>query len=55
VLPALALGLSLDGFGQMLGYALGAGRSAERIADYEFRRIDHVRGEERALFSGAPT
>ena len=51
VLPALALGLSLDGLGQMLGYALGAGRSAARMADYEFRRVDHVRSDERSLFA----
>lgn len=50
VLPALALGLALDGVGQMLGYAFGAGHSLEKLADYEFRRVDHVRPEERVLF-----
>ncbi len=50
VLPALALGLALDGVGQMLGYAFGPGRSLGKLADYEFRRIDHVRPEEHRLF-----
>jgi hypothetical protein len=52
VLPVLALGLLLDGVGQLLGYAFGAGNSARALTHYEFRRIDHVRPEERALFSG---
>jgi hypothetical protein len=36
--PTLLAGLLLDGFGQMLGYALGAGRSRERIVDFDFHR-----------------
>lgn len=50
VLPVLALGLVLDGFGQLLGYALGPGRSETTLARYEFRRVDHVRPPERSLF-----
>jgi hypothetical protein len=34
----------------MLGYAFGAGHSPEKLADYEFRQVDHVRPEERVLF-----
>lgn len=52
VLPALALGLVLDGFGQFLGYAFGPGASATALAHYEFRRVDHVQPSERVLFSG---
>ena len=52
VLPVLALGLALDGVGQFLGYALGAGDSTQALAHYEFRRVDHVRPEERTLFAG---
>lgn len=51
VVPVLALGLILDGVGQLLGYALGPGDSPRALARYEFRRVDHVRPEERALFS----
>lgn len=50
VLLARASGLSLYGVGQMLGYAFGAGHSPEKLADYEFRQVDHVRPEERVLF-----
>jgi hypothetical protein len=53
VLPLLALGLALDGVGQMLGYAFGAGRSTDALAKYEFRRIDHVRAADRCIFSEA--
>ena len=52
VFPVLAIGLALDGVGQFLGYAFGPGRSPLALAHYEFRRVDHVRPEERALFSG---
>jgi len=55
VLPVLAIGLVLDGVGQLLGYACGPGSSERALAHYEFRRIDHVRPEERALFAGVPT
>jgi hypothetical protein len=51
VLPVLGIGLALDGFGQMLGYASGAGRSASALAEYEFRRIDHVRPSDRSIFA----
>ena len=50
-LPVLAVGLALDGAGQMLGYALGAGSSGRALARFEFRRIDHVRGADRAAFA----
>jgi hypothetical protein len=50
MLPALALGLTLDGFGQCLGYLLGPGDAMERLARYEFNRVEHVREEERGLW-----
>jgi hypothetical protein len=53
VFPVLVLGLALDGVGQLLGYALGPGRSASALAYYEFRRVDHVRPDERVLFAAA--
>lgn len=49
--PLLALGLGADGLGQLLGYALGARTSATRLAEFEFRRIDHVPESDRALWS----
>jgi len=52
VLPALMIGLVLDGVGQFLGYAFGPGDSARALTRYEFRRVDHVRPEERSLFAG---
>jgi hypothetical protein len=51
VIPVLAVGLTLDGVGQLLGYALGPGPSPLALAHYEFRRVDHVRPDERGLFS----
>jgi predicted dehydrogenase len=48
--PALATGLVLDGAGQALGYLFGPGDAMERLAHYEFNRIDHVRDDERGLW-----
>ncbi|MEP7205717.1 MAG: Gfo/Idh/MocA family oxidoreductase [Casimicrobiaceae bacterium] len=50
-LPALVPGLLLDGLGQGLGYLLGPGDAMERLSRYEFNRIEHVREEERALWT----
>jgi Glycosyl transferase family 2 len=50
-LPVLAVGLVLDGAGQMLGYAFGPGPSARALTRFEFRRVDHVRRADRALFA----
>jgi hypothetical protein len=33
------VGLLVDGLGQMMGYAAGAGDSIEKVAKYEFHRI----------------
>ena len=50
-LPCLALGLTLDGLGQFVGYALGAGRTVDSIAALELQRIDHITDpDRRALF-----
>jgi hypothetical protein len=46
-LPALAIGLALDGLGQMTGYAFGAGESHRKLAPYEFRRVDHITTRDR--------
>lgn len=38
VMPALAVGLVVDGFGQAVGMLVGAGRSANALAGWEFER-----------------
>jgi predicted dehydrogenase len=53
VAPVLAIGLILDGIGQMLGYLIGPGRSMEALARYEFNRVNHVRKEDRKLWLSA--
>lgn len=49
--PALAIGLLLDGAGQCAGYLAGPGDAMRRLARYEFNRIDHVRPEDRHLWT----
>jgi glycosyltransferase involved in cell wall biosynthesis len=41
VLPALLLGLALDGLGQGLGYVLGPGCATEKLSELEFHRDRH--------------
>ncbi len=41
-LPTIFLGLTLDGIGQMIGYAFGSGNSVRKTAKYEFHRIEHI-------------
>jgi len=42
VISALLLGLGLDGFGQMIGYIWGIGKSQEKLAQFEFHRWQHL-------------
>jgi GT2 family glycosyltransferase len=49
--PAVVIGLAVDGIGQMFGYALGAGNALSKVACFEFKRIDHVISSDRMLFS----
>lgn len=42
IVPALAVGLTLDTVGQVLGYALGAGRASQKLCAFEFHRHRHV-------------
>lgn len=39
LMPALIVGLLLDGIGQMVGYAFGIGIAAEKMVQYEFHRV----------------
>lgn len=50
-LPAVAVGLAFDGLGQMLGYALGSGDALNKVAHFEFKRVDHVIARDQSLFS----
>jgi hypothetical protein len=55
VLPMLALGLVLDGVGQMLGYLAGPGDAVARVAQYEFHRVRHIpEADRQALLAQAP-
>lgn len=54
-LPHLFLGLALDGIGQGMGYALGAGDTLDRISALELQRVDHITDADRAaLFAPDP-
>lgn len=46
-LPALAIGLTLDGIGQAVGYLRGPGNSMQRLAPYEFCRVHNVNAHDR--------
>jgi hypothetical protein len=51
VLFGLILGMAIDGYGQMFGYAGGPGSAREQLARLEFHRYRHIPHEERdALF-----
>lgn len=51
----LAFGLLLDGIGQAIGYAIGPGRTRERLSAFEIDRIRHLsRGDQRGLASSPP-
>jgi predicted dehydrogenase len=47
--PAIVMGLTLDGIGQAIGFLLGAGDTAEKLADFEVDRLRHVTPSDRRL------
>jgi len=51
IVPLLALALLLDAFGQALGFALGAGESAERAGRYDLERQPYLSAADRAFFA----
>jgi hypothetical protein len=53
LVPLLALGLGVDGAGQLIGYVAGGGRSAGRLTAFEFRRVDFVPESDRHLWQEA--
>jgi hypothetical protein len=46
-LPTLVIGLAINGLGQFIGYALGAGNALERVGRYEVDRFKHVCEQDR--------
>jgi hypothetical protein len=52
VYPALALCLVLDALGQMLGFALGPGDAARRLAAFEVDRLRHLTRRDRIALKG---
>ena len=39
IIPVIFTGLVVEGLGQMVGYAAGAGDSIEKVVKYEFHRV----------------
>ncbi|MBX7244459.1 MAG: Gfo/Idh/MocA family oxidoreductase [Candidatus Sumerlaeaceae bacterium] len=48
--PGIALGLSLDGLGQFMGYLFGVGSAVEQHGEFEFNRDKHVTSRDRRLW-----
>ena len=51
ILPALVIGLTLEGIGEMIGYVLGMGDVMEKLSDMEFHRERHLNRWDRKLNS----
>jgi hypothetical protein len=43
VVPTLSVGLVVDAIGQMVGYTAGAGAAHERMAEFEWHRMQYTR------------
>ena len=43
IIPTLCVGLTVDALGQMVGYAAGAGAAHEKMAEFEWHRMQHQR------------
>ena len=43
VIPTVCVGLASDALGQMMGYAFGGGAAHERLAAFEWHRLEHTR------------
>jgi hypothetical protein len=53
-LPALAIGLGMDGVGQAVGYLAGPGDAVERLGPYEFCRVRNVNERDQREVFGFP-
>jgi hypothetical protein len=47
LVPALLVGLTLDGVGQAVGCLAGCGDATRRLAHFEFHRVAYVTEEDR--------
>jgi len=52
-LHALMIGLTIDGMGQMVGYALGTGNALDKVAKFEVDRFKHIREQDRLEILGS--
>jgi hypothetical protein len=48
ILPALIIGLVADAFGQLAGYAFGAGDAVRRRVSFELNRYQHITEQDKA-------
>lgn len=55
ILPSLIAGLLIDGLGEMLGYASGAGDSLDKVTDAEFDRARYLTEEDVWRITGRPS
>jgi hypothetical protein len=46
ILPSLMAGLAISALGEMFGYGLGVGDAKERLPQFEFSRVHHVRQQD---------
>jgi glycosyltransferase involved in cell wall biosynthesis len=51
ILPALVMGLILDGVGEMIGYAFGRGHTMEKLSDMEFHRYRYLNKQDKRTFA----
>lgn len=50
ILPMLTAALVIDGFGEMMGYALGMGKAGQNISDMESHRYQHLNKQDKESF-----
>lgn len=51
ILPALVMGLILDGVGEMIGYAFGRGHTMEKLSEMEFHRYRYLNKQDQRTFA----
>ncbi len=51
VIPALTVLLAMDGLGEMVGYALGAGSAKQVLSDMEFRRFRYLTEKDKEMLA----
>jgi GT2 family glycosyltransferase len=51
ILPALVIGLILDGAGEMIGYVFGGGNAMVKLSDMEFHRYRYLNKQDKRTFT----